>query len=227
MKPSHDPVELGAYTAERAAALSGVPKSTVHYWARNGILVPSTSAEKVKLWSYADLCRLRLIQWLRQPKQLGASEEIPATSTRKIRKALEQLRNAALDIRDADGRYRVFVDEAGHIFIRDSEQNIVDGVAAGQLTMPCLDLYAPFAVGGITGPDLVRPRPALRIIPGRLSGSPHIEHTRLETVAIAALRARGLSVDQLKELYPFARKIALRQAIDLEHQLSQNLMLAA
>lgn len=31
----------GAYTADRTAALSGVPRSTVHYWARSGYLVPS------------------------------------------------------------------------------------------------------------------------------------------------------------------------------------------
>lgn len=51
----------GAYTAERAAALSGVPKSTVHNWARQDILVPSVSAERVKLWSYGDLMALRTI----------------------------------------------------------------------------------------------------------------------------------------------------------------------
>lgn len=49
----------GEYTAERAAALSGVPKSTVHYWARQGILIPSGSPERVKLWSYGDLMALR------------------------------------------------------------------------------------------------------------------------------------------------------------------------
>ena len=58
----------GAYTAERAAALSGVPKSTVHYWARQDILIPSVSAERVKLWSYGDLMALRTIYWLRQTK---------------------------------------------------------------------------------------------------------------------------------------------------------------
>jgi DNA-binding transcriptional MerR regulator len=42
---------LGAYAADRAAALSGVPQSTIHWWARNEILIPSVSAERVKLWS--------------------------------------------------------------------------------------------------------------------------------------------------------------------------------
>lgn len=52
---------VGAYTADRAAALSGVPKSTIHYWARKEVLVPSISPERVKLWSYTDLLGLRTI----------------------------------------------------------------------------------------------------------------------------------------------------------------------
>jgi DNA-binding transcriptional MerR regulator len=40
---------VGAYTADRAAALSGVPKSTIHWWARNDVLVPGVSATRVML----------------------------------------------------------------------------------------------------------------------------------------------------------------------------------
>ena len=48
----------GCYDATRAAALSGVPKSTVYDWARKEIVVPSISPEREKLWSYADLMAL-------------------------------------------------------------------------------------------------------------------------------------------------------------------------
>ena len=37
------------------------------------------------------------------------------------------------------------------------------------------------------GPDLVAPRPELRIVPGRLAGEPHIRGTRIGTLQIAAL----------------------------------------
>ena len=57
-----------AYTADRAAALAGVPLSTLHYWSRSGIWVPSVSSVKVKRWSYSDLLALRLIDWLRRDK---------------------------------------------------------------------------------------------------------------------------------------------------------------
>lgn len=33
----------------------------LHYWARQEILVPSVSPERVKLWSYGDLMALRTI----------------------------------------------------------------------------------------------------------------------------------------------------------------------
>lgn len=51
-----------------------------------------------------------------------------------------------------------------------------------------LDLVAPFTTAeGTRGPDLISPRQDLRIAPGKLSGSPHVVHTRLETRALAAL----------------------------------------
>jgi len=73
----------GAYAADRAAALSGVPKSTVHYWARNGHLIPSV-AQKPRLWSFTDLLALRTIYWLRQPKQ-AFDIGVPATSMPLVR----------------------------------------------------------------------------------------------------------------------------------------------
>src|SRR6266536_6691359 len=81
----------GAYPAERAAALSGVPRSTVHYWAKNGILVPSVSPTKVKLWSYADLMGLRTIHWLRQRKITTEGWDVPRTAMPAVRKALKML----------------------------------------------------------------------------------------------------------------------------------------
>lgn len=82
----------GVYTAERAAALSGVPKSTVHYWARRQILVPSVSAVRVKLWSYSDLMGLRTIYWLRQPKRASDGWDVPRTIVALADRGLDQER---------------------------------------------------------------------------------------------------------------------------------------
>jgi hypothetical protein len=77
----------GAYPVERAAALSGVPRSTVHDWARKDVLVPTISAERTMLWSYGDLMGLRLVYWLRHPKG-----SIPAAPMSEVRETLHQLR---------------------------------------------------------------------------------------------------------------------------------------
>ena len=206
----------GAYTAERAAALSGVPVSTLRWWARNEILVPSVSAERTKLWSYTDLFALRVIYWLRQRKtdQLGA--EIPRTSMPTVRRALASLRKLSLPVSS------LLIDGKGHLHVK-----MPGGVQTteGQLVSDeLLDLIAPFATReGSRGPDLIRPRPNLLIVPGKLGGSPHVEHTRLETRALSALSEDGLSLESIQELYPYLAVGQISQALDLEQQLAKNL----
>lgn len=90
----------GAYNADRAAALSGIPRSTIYHWARKGHLTPSVSQSPM-LWSYTDLLALRTIYWLRQPKR-AFERELAATSMRKIQQALEELRKLNLDSSERD-----------------------------------------------------------------------------------------------------------------------------
>jgi uncharacterized protein (DUF433 family) len=77
--------------------------------------------------------------------------------------------------------------------------------------------------GGISAPDLARPRPTLRIIPGRLSSEPHVDGTRLGTQMIEALRRRGLESDQIVRLYSFLTPRNIDEALSLEAQLERNL----
>lgn len=87
-----------------------------------------------------------------------------------------------------------------------------------------LDVIEPFlSVEGTRGPNLVRPRPLLRIVPGKLGGSPHVVHTRLESQAIGALATNGLPEDKIYRLYPDIEQPAIDDALDLERQLKQNL----
>ena len=80
----------GCYEGPRAAALSGVPVSTVYLWARSGIVEPSVSPTRIKLWSYADLMALRIVYWLRHPKK-GRGSEIAASPMPLVREALAEL----------------------------------------------------------------------------------------------------------------------------------------
>jgi len=215
----------GAYTADRAAALSGVPKSTIHWWTRNDILIPKISSTRVKLWSYADLMSLRVIYWLRRKKTTERGTEIPPSSMGAVRRALKFL--AELDVSPWDGTDpALFVDESGKIHL-----NVPAGLQDinGQFEQAeFLNLVAPFTTAeGTRGPDLVRPRPELRIAPGRISGSPHIAGTRLETRALAALQGDGFDEGTIHTLYPYVTAAQIAQALDLEAQLADNLRRAA
>ncbi len=66
----------------------------------------------------------------------------------------------------------------------------------------------------------------LRIVPGKLGGSPHVVHTRVESQAIGALAASGLPDDKIYRLYRDVEPRAIDNALDLERQLEQNLRLA-
>ena len=202
-----------------------MPKSTIHWWARNDVLVPSVSPEKVKLWSYTDLMSLRVIYWLRQRKTHSTGAEIPRATMPSVRKAVEMLR--ALDIplwREQHPSVMVRAD--GTIYLRTGETlETVDGQLA---QAEWIDLIAPFrSLEGCRGPDLVQPRPKLRIVPGKLGGSPHIVHTRVETCAISALANDGFTSERIIALYPYLTATEVGDALDLEGQLTQNLQLAA
>lgn len=211
----------GAYTADRAAALSGVPKSTVHYWARHEYLVPSVSAERTKLWSFADLMGLRTIYWLRQPKRADGLG-IPRTTMRAVKRALERLRTLDLGLFEGD-RITVAVTRAGEVVVNDPSVPLhaVDGQL---LDKEMIDLILPFETEeGTFGPNLSRPRESIRIMPRKLSGSPHVAGTRIETSALYALYLRGFQEEKIRLLYPVLSREALSEAVDLENQLSRNL----
>lgn len=218
----------GAYVADRAAALSGVPMSTVHYWARKEILVPSVSAERVKLWSYADLMGLRTIYWLRQTKRAPDGRDVPRTTMPAVRRALDSLRALDLRLWTDEGGPAVTVDRGGSVYLRTGPGRVETLAGAWPLDTELLDLIEPFSTTEATeGPNLQSPRPHLRIIPGKLAGSPHIVSSRIETVAIAALSDRGFDRERIHTLYPIVAPVAIGEAIELELQLRQNLKVAA
>jgi len=168
----------GAYTAERAAALSGVPWSTVHYWARNSILVPSISAARVKLWSYTDLMGLRTIYWLGKRKARAEGWHVPASTMNAVRRALAALEDLDLELWTEDGGPSVRVDPGGRIFIwtRDAGPETVEG--ARLLDPDIFDLIAPFETPLTQAPDLAKPRAEPPDRAGKVVGvAAHRPHT--------------------------------------------------
>lgn len=216
----------GCYEAERAAALSGVPVSTVYDWARKGLVPPSLSDERPKRWSYADLMALRIVHWLRHPKD-HREVRYPASPMPEVKRALNRLQKLSLDIwSDAPGGALspLLVDRRGRVIVVGPNQQMT---ADGQTQLDVLDLLGPFDAELTHGPDLIRPRPHLRIVPGKVSGEPHLEHSRLTTRTVAALAARGYDADAIAALYPDEASDALTEAIDLEQALASNAATAA
>ncbi len=201
----------GVYDTHRAAALSGVPASTLHYWARTGLYTPSVSpGPHTRLWSWADLLALRAIDWFRKGDELRAK-----SSVARIRQALEQLERAGYS-RDDLSHILAVSDADGALYLQLPGANI-RARGGGQGALPeVLNLVAPYK----SAPDLLKPRPLLRIIPGKLHGEPHIVGTRIPSLTISALSKAGYDLGQIYAMYPDATPDALSEAIAFEQSLT-------
>jgi uncharacterized protein (DUF433 family) len=211
----HTPIDSdrGIYRARRAAALAGVPLRTLHYWAHDDIYRPSVSPDpRDYLWSWGDLLALRAMDWLRRKKDDPVP---PKVSMRNIRSALTEL--------EKDGLPRHKLRELaassdGRLFFHEPDGQTVRADASRQEAMPgVLNLVSAY---NDRGPDLLEPRPLLRILPGKLHGEPHVLHTRIATAVLYELHREGYSDDQIRRMYPDVSEDALRQAIDLEQSLT-------
>lgn len=203
----------GVYDTARAAALSGVPASTLHYWARTQLYTPSVDpGPRTRLWSWADLLALRAIDWFRQGDDARAQAGAP-----EIRQALAQLEHARYTREDLTHIIAVSAAD-GKLYLQLPGQ-IVRARPGGQGALPdTLDLVAPYK----GAPDLLRPRPLLRIIPGKLHGEPHIAGTRIPSRTISELDRAGYDLDQIRAMYPDASPEALREAIEFERSLASS-----
>lgn len=201
----------GVYDTHRAAALSGVPASTLHYWARTGLYTPSISpGPRTRLWSWSDLLALRALDWFRKGDEQRAKARVV-----ELREALDQIERSGYS-RDNLSRILAVSAEDGHLFLQLPDQ-VIRANSSRQVTMgDVLYLVQPYK----NGPDLLQPRPLLRIIPGKLHGEPHIIGTRIPSLTIGALAQEGFSPEQIHAMYPDATEAALCEAIDFERSLA-------
>jgi uncharacterized protein (DUF433 family) len=214
--------EEGCYEAARAAALSGVPLSTLYYWANTGVVVPSISAVRERLWSYADLMALRIVSWLRHPKDADRGT-VPASPMRQVRDVLAFLDRQGVDLWQAGGFSAgpLRVDRSGKIWIWHEGGDLTDhaGNVALDLQAEYLDLLAPYGETAHIGPHLVAPRPRLRIVPLKVAGEPHIVGSRITSRSVDALARRGFTSTAIASMYEVVEE-SIDEALDLEHQLS-------
>ncbi|MFN8511640.1 MAG: DUF433 domain-containing protein [Thermomicrobiales bacterium] len=200
----------GVYDTHRAAALSGVPASTLHYWARTGLYAPSIApGPRTRLWSWADLLALRAIDWFRK-----GDESRARASVATIRLALVELEHAGY-LRDELARILAISGTDGKLYLQLPDRTVQAQPGGQYLIEGMLPLVAPYR----SAPDLLQPRPLLRIIPGKLHGEPHIVGTRIPSMTIGGLDDAGFDLEQIRAMYPDATPDALREAIAFERSL--------
>src|SRR5207245_1315169 len=85
-----------------------------------------------------------------------------------------------------------------------------------------LRLVAPYVGARTGGPDLLTPRPLLRIIPGKLHGEPHVAGTRIPSAMLFGLARQGYGIEAIRRMYPDASDEAIEQAINLEESLQSS-----
>ncbi|MEM8618933.1 MAG: DUF433 domain-containing protein [Actinomycetota bacterium] len=209
----------GRYDATRTAQLSGVPRSTVYDWRRGGIYNSDYLRASPAIWSYRDLVMLRLLAWLRQG---GMARPTAAEKTASVR---EQL-SAGVEIRriHATATDVVLVTDEGRDAL-DDRDNLLPSSDFYAL-LGTFDLFEPIEElrskpsAAVWAPNLVTPSDHSSISPWVLAGDPCVEHSRIPTAAIYALRTeRELPVEAVVELYPGITADAVEDVTDLEGRL--------
>ncbi len=202
----------GRYAADRAAQLSGIPRSTLYDWQRAAVYVPDFAGASPMAWSYRDLVFVRVLAWLRNdvktPRPLAAARvralKRHIASGKRVTVLNADRRTLAVDgdvVAPLDGSSRLFAD-----------------------MLQSFDLTAAVEDFGrhaqLWGPDLVTPSTHTFISPWVLGGEPCVEHTRIPSASIYSLRTeRGLASREVVSLFPGLDEKAADDAYELESRL--------
>ena len=202
----------GRYPAERAAQLSGIPRSTLYDWQRNGVYVPDFAGGSPMAWSYRDLVFVRVLAWLRNdvrtPRPVAA--ERVSTLKRHISagKRVTML-HADRETLAADGDVSAPLEGRSRLF--------ADLLQTFDLTAAVEDFGRS---ARLWGPNLVTPSSHTYISPWVLGGDPCVEKTRIPSASIYSLRTeRGLDTAEIVSLYPGLDEVAAEDAFELEARL--------
>jgi uncharacterized protein (DUF433 family) len=207
----------GSYPVERAAQLSGVPRSTLYDWRGDKVYVPDFDRASPVLWSYRDLVYLRLLAWLRQ---LGMARPTAARQVAGVKERVS--RGADVRMLQADRNVLLIGDERA---TDAGGPNLLpfDDLSGLLATFDLLDPIEELRRRGqkrVWAPDLVTPGTHTSISPWVLAGDPCIRNTRIPTAAIRALHEdRGLAFANVVQLYPGLTREAAEDAYLLERRL--------
>jgi len=181
----------GFYTAGEAAELTRVPRSTVRYWVRTGLVEPSVSLARPMLFSFLDLRDLVVIDRLRG--------QVP---TRTIRRAVDWLRTVA----DVQHIVHAECRERGGEIVwtpTDDPQAEVLASRGGQILLTLDEVWSRLDAEVRDG-EVIALHPAnhVDIDPDVRGGTPVVTGTRIPTALVAELVDGGLSPEQIVAMYP-------------------------
>lgn len=206
------------YSTQLAAALSGATESQLRYWrrTRNGeppLLAPEYGSRPA-LYSYRDIVTLRMFARLR--------EEI---SLQRVRKAVAYVESQLPEGADISEEQIRALPGGGSVVWISKDGDYVDAVAQpGQpgIRVVMEDIFRSFTTfRGQHVPDLVHPATGLVIDPAVRGGVPVAEGTRITYDRLAALRQDGLSVDEVRELYPWVSAESVEGATEFAHRVEE------
>lgn len=204
----------GRYGVMRASQLSGVPRRTLHDWAKARVYVPDFAPPRTMMWSYRDLVFLRLFAWLRSK---GMERQEVARRVDGFKSQMAQDQHALSTIR-SDGR-ATFVDDAA---IDEWTGQTAFSDLLKQLDV--FELKSPiglddFQGSSLWGPNLIKPSPRTSMSPWIMAGDPCVDQTRIPTIGIFTLRhERGLDDIQIAHFYDIEAS-AVADAVALEERL--------
>ena len=205
----------GRYPVERAAQLSGIPRSTLYDWRREGIYDPDFPNASPVAWSYRDLVFLRPLAWLRQTRWTRPDAAAAVAEVRRRASAGEQLRYIRADSTALVIGSKPFGLEPSLLPFDD----VMSLFARFDLPKPVEELRKGLA-GRLWAPNLVEPSTHTAISPEVLAGEPCVVRTRIPTSTVAALATdRGLSAPDIVRLYPDLTIETAEDALLLERRL--------
>lgn len=189
-----------AYSTQLAAALTGATESQLRYWrlARDGkepLLAPEYGSRPAVAYSYRDIVALRMFTRLRE-----------RVSLQKIRRAVSYLEQHLPGEHLSEqqlaavpgGRSIVWISNEGDYF------DVVERPGQSGIKVIMDEIFREFRTErGQDVPDLSRPAAGLTIDPEVRGGIPVAEGTRVTYNTLAGLTRDGLSVAQVRDLYPW------------------------
>jgi uncharacterized protein (DUF433 family) len=210
MQSMHHP--RGRYTTERAAQLSGIPRSTLYAWHRARVYVPDFVRVQPMGWSYRDLVLLRVLAWLRN--DVRVSRPIAAERVHRLKQHLSG--GGVVTLLQAD-RDTLAVDGDVVAPIEGKSRLFTDMLRSFDFAAAVEDFGTH---DRLWGPDLVTPSVHTYISPWVLGGEPCIERSRIPSASVYALHTeRGLELAHIVQLYPGLDVVSARDAWELESRL--------